>query len=153
MCFDFSAKYDFNPDRLPGALDVGHKNYDPNDPQLDRNKLFGIRTSFFSTKNSARFGWYYHPTKGRFIISAYCHVNGSTHFEDICELVAGKMYDLNLQVADRRYVFSVYKVDSGERLCYRMLIAGKINKIGFLLGLYFGGDRTAPQSITIQIKK
>lgn len=132
VVFDFSAKYDNGSD--------------------DTNKLFGVGYFWHHHKDSARFGW--RCDGNRFIISAYCYVNGARVIKELCSLVANRTYVMELKVLSDKYHFKVsdaeqpaitYSEDNITRYHQK--------KWSYPLGLYFGGDMKAPHDIIVKIKK
>ena len=135
VTFSFSARYDLD-----------------NDDQADHNKLFGIAYGGVH-RNSARFGWRYDPGVRKFILSAYCYLNGERQMEDICEVVANRQYDCVLIISRSAYTFQVKQVDNGNVFRTIGISKGHKRKNGWLLGPYFGGNRPAPNTMTIQMKR
>lgn len=134
VCFSFSAKYD-----------IGYND------QQDHNKLFGVSYGRIH-RNSARFGWRYDPLVNKFIISAYCYLNGERVMTDLCEAVANHWYDCYIITYGRTYIFRIMN-ERGDILCTEHISKGHNKKLCLLLGPYFGGNQTAPNTMTIQMKK
>lgn len=133
--FSFSAKYELG-----------------NGDQDDVNKLFGL--SFGRVhRNSARFGWMYSPYNEKFILYAYCYLNGERIFSNICECVAHREYDCSLIVTYDEYIFMVMQCDNGHILATEHISKGHRKKWSWLLGPYFGGNRPAPSLMKIKISK
>lgn len=138
VMFFFDSKYDL-----------------PDGDQEDHNKLFGVAFGGVH-KHSARFGWRYSPDKKKFILSAYVYTNGNRIMEDLCVCVANHWYQCDIHLDGPEYLFTVWN-DKGSML--GSLIGGThITKTGsrmfsFLLGPYFGGNRPAPQKLSINLKK
>jgi hypothetical protein len=134
VIFDFSCKYE-----LPG-----------ND-QYDTNKLFGIGYLWSHHKDSARVGWRWDIDLNRFIISAYCYINGDRQIHELGEVLANKPYVIEIAITDSMYIFKITKENSAT-------VGGAIidhyhrKKFSFPLGLYFGGNKPAPHDMKIQIK-
>ncbi len=155
VCFSFNCKYD----------------HDTKD-QFDTNKLFGIAFSNFwrlmwiciswpvfavlnrnrHHDDSARFGWRYDINKQKFILSAYCYVNGKRIIKDLCEALATWNYTCTLMVLSDCYSFYVQK-ENGESLASYTIERTHKKRWSFPLGIYFGGNRKAPHDMTIQMKK
>jgi len=136
VCFSFSTKYDLG-----------------SDDQQDHNKLFGISFTRDPHRNSARFGWRYDPVKNKFILSAYCYLNGERHMVDLCDLVVNRQYDCTLVITNSDYQFNVRQVDNGATLNNTAISKGHNKKNGYLLGPYFGGNHVAPNNMTIEMKR
>lgn len=141
--------------------------------QQDINKLFGIMPVPFwrcvwlmiswpvmallmrkrHHQDSARVGWWYDPLKKKFIICAYCYVNGQRIIRTVAECFARR--ELLIVITNKKdyYEISVLQFDN-------MYPLGKISipkwsdhhwHIG--LGLFFGGNNPAPHTMTIEISK
>lgn len=123
----------------------------PETDQPDRNKLFGV--SFGGVhRNSARFCFWYNPGNKKFYLSAYVYINGERYFEDLCECVANHYYDCSLIISDSEYFFIVNK-ENGDVAARMAFSKGHKRKWAILLGPWFGGNRPAPHTITLQLKK
>ena len=136
VTFSFSARYDLD-----------------NGDQEDHNKLFGISYHLSPHRNSARFGWRYDPLVRKFILSAYCYLNGERQMEDICEVVANRQYDCVLVIINGNYIFQVKQVDNGNVFKTITISKGHNKKNGWLLGPYFGGNQPAPHEMNIELRK
>jgi hypothetical protein len=142
--FDFTARYD-----LPAG------------DGEDLNKLFGLGY-FWNKKDSARFCWKWNEATQRVGLYAYYHVagmkdsrnvNGPMDFKYLFDLNRSLWYRLELQITDEAYKFTVSNL--GQTIEFKSLWIPKHHKKkwNFYLGLYFGGNRTAPHPITVEIKK
>jgi hypothetical protein len=119
--------------------------------QADHNKLFGL--SFLRPhRNSARFGWRYDPGIDKFILSAYCYVNGERIVEDLCECYAWHFYDCELMVTEPDYLFTV-RNEKGTVMAAAAISTGHRKNLALLLGPYFGGNNKAPETLTFSLKK
>lgn len=135
VTFDFTARYDH-----PGTYD-----------DEDVNKLFGV--AFLRPhRNSARFGWRYDPAAKKIILYAYCYANGKREIGDLCTVVANHFYDCVIKIHRAGYDFIVYN-ENGEEIAFEYYERANANKLGWLLGPYFGGNRPAPHEITIKMRK
>ena len=121
------------------------------DDQADHNKLFGL-TYGKVHRNSARFGWRYDLRKNKFILSAYCYLNGERVMEDLCEAVGNHWYDCHIITIGNAYIFRVMN-ENGDILCTEHINKGHNKDIAWLLGPYFGGNQPAPVEMNIQLKK
>lgn len=136
VTFSFDCKYDLG-----------------GDDQDDHNKLFGIGYFIGIHQESARFGWRYDLQKNKFILSAYCYVNGQRITRDLCEIFATKKYLLVLIAHHDFYEFSIVQWDNKYPLGSYTIPRWRQYKWSYPLGLYFGGNRKAPQEMNIEIKK
>lgn len=134
VTFDFNCVYDLR-----------------NTDQNDINKLFGIGY-FPHHKDSARFGWRYDLGKKLFILSAYCYVHGQRFTQDvaqcsfqpvICEIVKFPDY----------YEFTVSQAENFHLLGRKTIPYWHKKKWSYALGVFFGGNRPAPQDMSIKIHK
>lgn len=134
--FDFSAIYEL-----------------ANGDQEDHNKLFGISYTLNDHKESVRIGWRYSIENNSIILSAYAYVNGERIMTDVCNAVANRKYLGRIYISDDYYRVLIYQKEDMRHLG-SATIHKKYNKsFGYKLGLYFGGNQTAPHDITIEISK
>jgi hypothetical protein len=117
--------------------------------QYDTNKLFGVGYFPHHHKESARFGWRY-GRKGCILISAYCYVNGARVEKNICSVPINTEVEMYLHVSKHAYQFFV--VDGDKSLGAAEIGKSHDKKWGYPLGLYFGGNKTAPHCITVKMK-
>jgi hypothetical protein len=122
------------------------------DDQADHNKLFGIGY-FWNKKESARIGWRWDPDLLRFILSGYAHVNGQILFEDFCEVIAHQTLQGIIRVLPYHYEFEVLTEDGSVQLGRTTIRKTHRKKLSYAMGFYFGGNRTAPHDMSIDIKK
>lgn len=138
VCFTESCKYE-----LEG------------EDQHDINKLFGFGYGYHHT-DSDRFGWRWNPEKEKIELVTYSYVSGkrisSEHIAwvDIDEEVElGLWVHTENNIYQRWVVFSI--IQNGKKSVTPRGYATKRPWFKYSLGLYFGGNRRAPQ--TIKIKK
>ena len=135
--FNYSVKYDIGAD------------------QTDINKLFGI--GFFPShhKNSARFGWAYNPDKRKIELYGYWYDNGVRKSEYLCDINFYTSYILTIDITRRcpRIRFTVVQKDANYEKASKIVQVSKLPRLGYYLGLYFGGNQPAPHDINITIKK
>lgn len=120
--------------------------------QFDVNKLCGIGYLPGHHKDSARFGWRYWTDRKEIELSAYCYVSGRRVIQHVgfCEI--DKLYRIELIASSWAYYFSLTNTDQtpiGE---------AEVNhthkrQFQYRLGIFFGGNRTAPHDIKIQLEK
>lgn len=141
-----------NPKKITRTVTFLHesKYWLPGIDQQDHNKLFGIGF-LHPKKNSARFGWRYDPDEGKFVISAFVHVNGKMDFKDLCSVDVNTPTILSITITGSYYIFKSFnsRVGTAEYMCSK----GHNKKVGLLLGPYFGGNRPSPQTLRIELKK
>lgn len=122
----------------------------PGNDQQDINKLFGIGYFPSHHKESARFGWVYNPDINRIEIHAYCYINGKRISDLITSVPLHQSFVLQLNITADSYIFTVYR----ESFEVQSVIRHRNKRQwGFPLGVYFGGNQTAPHKITLEIKK
>jgi hypothetical protein len=134
--------------------------------QLDTNKLFGIGYFFNHHIDSARFGWRFDETVDKIIISTYCYVAGKRIINEIAAVDIGQRVELILSIRPKGthfiqafadYFFEI-NADASPlgappaTAKYRETFTHK-KKFAFPLGLYFGGNLTAPHDMSVEIKK
>lgn len=114
--------------------------------KLDINKLFGFSIGMHHT-NSYRFGW--NVQEGKIHIYAYSYVNSKRISQEICLVDKDKEYNFIIKVKDGRAVFSVIDEESNIK---QVIQPAPLNRfIGYHLWPYFGGTKTAPQDIFIEL--
>lgn len=120
----------------------------------DTNKLFGIGYFPNHHKDSARFGWRYNPDTEKIRVSAYCFVNGKRIILDLCEVAVFRWYHFTLTVLDSRYQFEIRDGFNDWHVIGDDIVIKTHNKNwSYRLGLFFGGNKPAPQKMHIEIKK
>ena len=112
--------------------------------QHDWNKLFGICFGWNGIhKNSARFVWRYNPGTDRIEITTYYYIDGQRVFENPFTLQINEPVKLVIEREDNKLWFYIndefFDYIEFETQC----------KFTFGCGLYFGGNRRAPQDIII----
>jgi hypothetical protein len=122
------------------------------DDQYDTNKLVGIGYLWHHHKDSARFGWRYIPTLTQVELMAYCYVDGVRIIQPLCVCDIGKVYEITLMDYYKNYIFRVFNEDRERIADWSQLHAHK-RKLQYGLWPYFGGNRKAPQEITIQLTR
>lgn len=129
----------------------------PGDDQMDVNKLFGFSYGWHHT-NSDRIGFRYIPDKGvEIVLYSYC--NGKREStKHIAYIKTGEKYSISLSVDlednVRRVIPIVHNRGSNDEFEFNTFYindGGKSlkTKIRYTLGIYFGGNRRAPHTITI----
>jgi hypothetical protein len=125
------------------------------DDQFDTNKLVGVGYLPGHHKESARFGWRYWTERGEIELSAYCYINGQRVIKHVgfCEI--GKTYRIELRISTDAYYFAC---DEKDGFYYRtngeaIITHGHRKRFSYRLGVFFGGNRTAPHEIKIDLSK
>jgi hypothetical protein len=119
--------------------------------QFDINKLHGFSLGFNHHQDSARFGW--RSAGNKIELFAYCYVSGNRMVEKICSITTDEFYELKLRdTGTGYYEFSVY--NQFETILNTMYVSKQTGfKTGMKLWPYFGGNRTAPHDMQIQINQ
>lgn len=116
---------------------------------LDTNKLFGL--AFLPEgvhKESARFGWRYDNAKS-IVLSAYCYVNNERIIKELCKVPLYKKITCALYIQKGNYVFDV--LIDGKPTANELVPKFHDRAWAYRLGVYFGGNKTAPQQIKIEL--
>lgn len=119
--------------------------YDIGRDQGDINKLFGVGYFPSHHENSVRVGWNYDLVSGRINLFAYWYVGGKRDWQYLRSVDIGIMYYFKMYIDD-----DIHRLDIAGRN-YRVDVHS--TPICYLLRPYFGGNRTAPHDIVIDIKK
>lgn len=118
------------------------------DDQFDINKLFGFGFGLqHHHKNSARFGWRYDKVKECIAIYSYVYNNSFRLFTHIADVKIGETHTFELKQIDGAYWFLM---DGG---ILTMVLSTKEAKTKRKLGVYFGGNRRAPHTMKLTLKK
>lgn len=124
------------------------------DDQFDTNKLCGIGfIPGFHHKDSARFGWRYITDTGQVEIMSYCYINGNRIIQHLAFCEIGKDYDLYLKVLSSCYYMAIHDHGKVPTIGFTWIDHRHHKKLGYRLGIYFGGQATAPQEIKIELEK
>ena len=123
---------------------------DEND-QLDWNKLYGVSFGLFGIhKNSARFVWRYNPKINKIQIGAYWYLDGYRNWWLLCSVEPDKLINFKITILYDSVVFTVLDdlVPIAKYVLYTPETLLKKNK--YRCGIYFGGNKKAPQKIEIK---
>lgn len=136
--FDSSCYYAFN-----------------DEDQYDINKLFGFSEGLHH-QNSARFGWRCNPNKRSIEIHTYVYrdgvrVNVNGPLSLITEVPLNTTFYASIQCNKEFYIFRVVY----GKFVSAMAIgrSDKAYKFGYYLYPYFGGNKTAPHDMVLEISK
>lgn len=117
---------------------------------LDINKLFGVGYFWNHHQESARFGWRFDNGKN-IILFAYCYVRGERVVIELCKVPLFTRVTCALYILKDNYAFDVLIDGVPKANVYVPRYHKK--KWGFPLGLYFGGNQPAPQTMEVEVKK
>jgi hypothetical protein len=122
--------------------------------QLDTNKLCGIGYfPGFHHVDSARFGWRYNTGTGLVELLAYCYVNKERLIKPIATCEIGKEYQLKMFVGNGLYSLCVWDQVSETYAGYVTVRYTHRKKLQYGLWPFFGGNRSAPHEIKIELQK
>lgn len=113
--------------------------------QYDINKLWGFSEGLNHQYNSARVGWAYHTSALR--LYAYVYSKGVRYSQEITTVSLNTDISCSIKLSGSNYIFTVNGVNVTMP---RGLSTTKAS--GYQLYPYFGGDETAPQDITIDLR-
>lgn len=114
--------------------------------QYDWNKLFGVCRGLFGIhKHSGRFAWRYNTNTGTIEIAAYSYIDGIRYMDFIKTIRLNKAYKFKLK---KEAGYLLFYID--DQLLAEIWIG--YADVFFGAGLYFGGNRRAPQKIIVESK-
>jgi len=118
------------------------------------NKLFGVGyVNGGHHKDSARFGCRYAPARDKIEIFSYCYISGLRREKLLCIVRFNTPYYFKLKVIEDAYQFEVSeRKDAHDIVKYWQPYRHK-KKLQYPLGIYFGGEQTAPHDILTDIRK
>jgi len=130
-------------------------NYDLGDvDQKDWNKLTGLYFNLFNTRaETVMVGWRYNIPNDEIELAAYYHVNSGRDFtKPLLKVKRGEEVSVSIEVDYKNKAYTVrLKSKNGQaqnrkKFFHNRTRCGQIN-------FYFGGNRTAPQDISILMKE
>lgn len=119
--------------------------YDVGEDQSDVNKLFGIGYAPHHHYNSARFGWRYEKSSDMIEIMAYWYLDGKRHMQSIVFVAIGHTLHYAIRRCADHHLLMV------RNNTYSVPVARQM--AGILLQAYFGGNKTAPHDIHINMTR
>lgn len=132
--------------------------YDIGEDQTDKNKLFGWSYGLHH-KNSVRVGWYYDSTFKCVKLCLYVYDNGNVYKKVISNGIGiGK--NVNIRLVSQLNGIGLIKYslewfyDEGKIFKTSYLtcrITDDLPNWGYTLCLYFGGNKTAPHDISVEL--
>ena len=122
--------------------------------QMRWNKLTGFFIGLLGIrKNSFRFVWRYNPNVDMIEIGAYWYKGGERGYKILCRINIGEEYIFDMQIYSDCIIFKVIE-DEYTRISYHKVPMWDIRKNNkYMCGIYFGGNRFAPQRIVIEERK
>ena len=109
------------------------------------NKLFGIGYFPHHHDNSVRIGWNYDIVSGKINLFAYWYAQGVKGWHYLRSVDIGEVNYFSIQAGERDHIIDV----SGRKYCVD--VAGR--SVGYLLRPYFGGNKTSPHTMIIDMQK
>jgi hypothetical protein len=121
--------------------------YQTKDPanQEDINKLWGFSEGEDHQLNSARIGWAYCRDSLR--LYGYTYAGGKRHSKEICTIDINRPVRCGIELSADGYRISV-----GDKTVVLPRERTTLSASGYQLYPYFGGDETAPHTISIDIQ-
>lgn len=116
----------------------------PYGDQMDWNKLFGLCRRIH--KDSGRFAWRYNVRTGMIEIAMYSYICGERNIDMLKSVPVNKPIKFSIL---RKYDYLCYYIN--DYLVGETWIGKKYNLL-WGCGLYFGGNRRAPQTIIVKQK-
>jgi hypothetical protein len=114
----------------------------------DVNKLFGFSNGLHH-KNSNRFGW--NCLDGKIHIYAYSYLNGDRIIDYICNIGINNQYKFIISNKNNNAIFTV--IDSESNITQVIQKTSNNSFLRYNLWPYFGGNKTAPKDIFIELIK
>lgn len=119
--------------------------------QLDWNKLYGVSFGLFGIhKNSARFVWRYNLVTQKIEIGAYWYLEGYRNYYSMCDVEINDLVNFKITFLHDSVIFTV--LDDMIPISKYVLYMKEevLRKNRYECGIYFGGNRRAPQRIEIK---
>lgn len=121
-----------------------------NADQQDWNKLIGICFGIRGIdEDSARFAWRYNPGTDRIEIATYYYIKGQREWEKVATVQIGETVKFEIEREGNQVWFYM----NDEFMDYNNSFDISKCRFTFGCGLYFGGNKKAPQNITLKIEK
>ena len=114
--------------------------------QLDVNKRIGFSEGTDHHLNSARIGWGW--SKNALRLYAYVYADSARFIKELTTVSIGTENLCKITIEEKQYVFTV----GNKQLSVPRALTGPA-VAGYHLFPYFGGDETAPHTISIYIKR
>jgi len=120
--------------------------YDIGSDQSDTNKLFGFGYFPFHRDNSVRFGWWYNPTIDSIAIMAYWYNDGKRGIQFLRNVSIGSTHEYMIKRIGDGHLMKVNGISHA-------IVFSKRTSVMYLLHPYFGGNRPAPQTIHLIMRR
>ena len=122
--------------------------------QYDWNKLYGWGFNNHK-KDSVRLVWRYNSYRKVIEIAPYVYKSGIRvlpHISNICDVKINERVETSIEVLDNDACVTI-RPESGGSFRYTFKFENCSKKVLFGCWFYFGGNRTAPQNLTISFSK
>lgn len=121
--------------------------YDIGSDQSDINKLFGLSFSLSPHKNSIRVGWRYVPSSSNIELLSYIYKDGARSWKPLC--FVGLNEEVSVEISRFGTIAKIEAKSESESSVILLDANGLWGKFSYELGLYFGGNRTAPHKMSV----
>lgn len=154
FCFPRIFKSRNKPERVSWLIRFDQNcNYDLKDnDQKDWNKLCGLFFNLFNPReNTVMIGWRWNLKTEKMELCAYYHVDGSREFtKSLLEVSLEETFTVEILVDynAKEYAVILQRSSDGRRVEDRKAFRHD-NETCWEVNTYFGGNRTAPQDVTI----
>jgi len=119
------------------------------------NKIYGFTVGGLFEKsiheNSFRFGW--RCDQEKIMLVAYYYINSIRYMKDLREIDLDKTYAMTLHRSENEIVWNTYVVGENghdDKKEFKVSFENK-KESGYMCGLYYGGEPSAPHTIKIRI--
>lgn len=116
--------------------------------KYDVNKLFGFSNGWHH-KNSYRFGW--NSLYGKIHVYGYSYINGKRFSQEFAVIRPNEEYRMTIRVKNGKCIYTI--TDSEFKINQIVVNVPSKSIYGYMLWPYFGGNKTAPQKIKINLGK
>lgn len=121
---------------------------DKTDDRFDINKLFGFSNGMHHT-NSYRFGW--NCLDNKIHVYSYCYIDGKRISNEIGVVNINEQHIFTIYVNHDECVFTV--IDDNDKIQQDIIKITNRKIFGYRLWPYFGGNKTAPKKIKIDLEE
>lgn len=112
--------------------------------KYDINKLVGLSDDLHHHKNSIRLGW--NCLNNELYVYSYIYINKKRYDELICKVKPNKDYSFRMKITENDYLISFNSIEKSYKR------ESKWKWINLILKPYFGGNKTAPHDMRINIR-
>lgn len=123
-----------------------NKYIDESIDRFDVNKLIGYSKGYHH-QDSYRFGW--NCIENKIHIYAYSYIDGIRVIDEICEVETDKYYTFLIRTKNGKVIYTVTDSEYNMKQVVQKITTKKV--LGYNLWPYFGGNKTAPKNISIEL--